>query len=85
MFRHEIPTSVGVLAYFPYRAAKTVKISVIVVMVGMTDHDIQTKPGIENKLQSGDLLAAITMGPCVDRGAMADSWTRYMIYIDSRA
>ena len=51
----------------------------------MADHYVQTKTGIENKLQSGNLFAAITMSPSMGRGAMADSWTLYLMYIDRGA
>ena len=81
LYRYTGPASILVVTCLPNSAPKTVKIAVTVVMIGMADYYVYTQLRIEDKLQTCDLLAAVSVGAGMGRGAVAYSSARRMIYI----
>ena len=55
------PVAIGFWTPFPYAAAKTEEITIMIIMVGKPDNDIYTKVRIENKLHAVHVFPAITM------------------------
>ena len=65
-------------------AGLTVEIAGMVVMVGMSDDDIDSGPRIEDQLHSRHLFAAIPVGGSVCRWSMSYSCGRRIISVQCR-
>jgi hypothetical protein len=59
--------AVGLWAYFPYPAAKTEEITIMIIMVAKPNDDIYTPARIEKKLHAVYMFAAISLSGNVCR------------------
>ena len=71
LFRYDLPVTIGLGTHFPYTAAKAVKITIMIIMVGKPYDDIYSPARIENKLHAVHVFAAIAMSWSVCRRPFA--------------
>lgn len=58
---YDFPVAVRLWARFPYIAAKTEEITIMIIMVGNPNNDIYAEARVENKLHAVHVFSAVTM------------------------
>ncbi len=81
----EGPAAVESQAHLPYACGKAIEVSVTVIMVRMSDDDVEPQTRVENKLNTADLLAAMPVRGGVSGRPVAHSPARKMIDVGRRA
>ena len=79
------PAAVESQAHLPYAAGKAIEISVTIVMVRMSDDDVEPQARVENKLNTADLLTPMPVCGGMRGRPVAHSPARKMIDVGRRA